>query len=88
LIEQEKKDKKKKSRLEKSVNDEEDDNLKFIINKFSDKNAFIAFKNKNKNDNASHAKNAKYENLHINYSIEKKFHSKNFFDDINDKRVF
>ncbi len=82
------KDRKKKSRFEKSVNEEEDDDLEFVINKFSDENDFIAFENKNENDNVSHAKHSKHENLHTSHSIDDEFLSKNFFDDMNDERAF
>jgi cell division protein FtsB len=78
LVKQEKKDKKKKSRLEKSVDDEEDD-LEFIINKFNDENDFIAFENENDEiENVSHAKYSKHENLHTNHSIDDEFLSRDF----------
>ncbi len=50
LIKQEKKDKKKKSRLEKLVKENDDNCFKFLINKFNDKNNFISFENKNENE--------------------------------------
>jgi heme-degrading monooxygenase HmoA len=84
LAKQEKKDRKKKSRLEKSVNDEEDDDLEFVVSKFSDENDFIAFENENESENVSHAKNARHENLHTNYSIDDEFNLEDFFDDMND----
>jgi hypothetical protein len=93
LIEQEKKSRKKKSRLEKSVEEEEEeednDDIEFIINKFDDEEDFISFENENeKNENVSHAKNAKHDNLRTNHSIDDEFNSKNFFDDMNDERAF
>jgi hypothetical protein len=80
LTEQEKKDRKKKPRLEKSVDEEEDDDLEFIVDKFSDENDFIAFENED--ENASHG------NLHTNYSTEDEFNPGDFFDDMNDERAF
>ncbi len=90
LIEQEKKNRKKKSRLEKSVNEEEDDDdTEFIINKFDDEEDFISFENENeKNENVSHAKHTKHDNLRTNHSIDDEFNSKDFFDDMNDERAF
>jgi hypothetical protein len=89
LVEQEKKDRKKKSRLEKSVDDDKEDNdLEFIIDKFSDKNDFIAFENENETENASHARYSKHENLHTNHSFVDEFNSRNFFDDMNDEQTF
>ncbi len=91
LIEQEKKNRKKKSRLEKSVEEEkeDDDDTEFIINKFDDEEDFISFEDENERDeNASHAKNAKHDNLRTNHSIDDEFNSKNFFDDMNDERAF
>jgi hypothetical protein len=86
LAEQEKKDRKKKSRLEKSVDKEEDDDLEFVVDKFDDENDFISFENEN--DNTSHARHSKHENLHTNYSIDDEFYSGDFFDDMNDERAF
>jgi hypothetical protein len=91
LIEQEKKNRKKKSRLEKSIKEEEDDDddIEFIINKFDDEEDFISFEDENeKNENVSHAKNAKHDNLRTNHSIDDEFNSRDFFDDLNDERAF
>jgi hypothetical protein len=94
LVEQEKKDRKKKPRLEKSVEEEDDDDLEFVINKFDDdENDFISFgdENENENENASHAKNAKHarhDNLRTNHSIDDEFNPRDFFDDMNDERAF
>ncbi len=90
MIEQEKKNKKKKSRFEKSINEEEDDDdIEFIINKFDDEEDFISFENENERDeNASHARHAKHDNLRTNHSIDDEFNSKDFFDDMNDERAF
>jgi hypothetical protein len=88
LVEQEKKDKKKKLRFKKSVNDEEDDDLEFIINKFSCENDFIAFENENKTENVLHARHSKHEYLYTNHSIDDEFLSRDFFDDMNDERTF
>jgi hypothetical protein len=90
LIEQEKKNRKKKSRLEKSVKEEDDDDdTEFIINKFDDEEDFISFEDENERDeNVSHAKNAKHDNLRTNHSIDDEFNSGNFFDDMNDERAF
>jgi hypothetical protein len=88
LVEQEKKDRKKRPRLEKSVDDEEDDDLEFIVDKFSDENDFIAFENEDEAENASHARQSKHENLYTNHSIDDEFLSRDFFDDMNDERAF
>jgi hypothetical protein len=90
LVEQEKKNKKKKSRLEKSVNEkEDDDNTEFIINKFDDEKDFISFENEDeRSENVSHAKHAKHDNLRTNHSIDDEFNSEDFFDDMNDERAF
>ncbi len=90
MIEQEKKNRKKKSRLEKSVKEEDDDDdTEFIINKFDDEEDFISFEDENERDeNVSHAKNAKHDNLRTNHSIDDEFNSGNFFDDMNDERAF
>jgi hypothetical protein len=90
LIEQEKKNRKKKSRLEKSINEEEnDDDTEFIINKFDDEKDFISFENENeKSENVSHAKHAKHDNLRTNHSIDDEFNSRDFFNDMNDERDF
>ncbi len=92
LIEQEKKNRKKKSRLEKSIEEKEeddDDDTEFIINKFDDEEDFISFEDENeRNENVSHAKNAKHDNLRTNHSIDDEFNSRNFFDDMNDERAF
>jgi hypothetical protein len=63
LIEQEKKNTKKKSRLEKSIKeeDDDDDDIEFIINKFDDEEDFISFEDENeRNENAKNAKHAKH----------------------------
>jgi hypothetical protein len=90
LTEQEKKNRKKKSRLEKSVEEEDDDDeTEFIINKFREREDFIAFDDENeKNENASHAKNARHDNLRTNHSIDDEFNPRDFFDDMNDERAF
>jgi hypothetical protein len=88
LVEQEKKDRKKRSRLEKSINEEDDDDFEFVINKFDDEDDFISFENENESENASHANNAKHENLLTNHSIDDEFNSRNFFDRMNDERNF
>jgi hypothetical protein len=41
-----------------------------------------------KNENVSHAKNAKHDNLRTNHSIDDEFNSRDFFDDMNDERDF
>jgi hypothetical protein len=43
LVEQEKKDRKKKPRVEKSVEEEDDDDFEFVVDKFDDENDFIPF---------------------------------------------
>ncbi len=78
LVEQEKKDRKKKPRLEKSVEDDDDDEEDFIS--FEDENK--------KNENAKNAKHARHDNLRTNHSIDDEFNSKDFFDDMNDERAF
>ncbi len=56
------------------------------------KKIFISFEDENeKNENVSYTKNAKHakhDNLRTNYSINDEFNSRNFFDNMNDKRVF
>jgi hypothetical protein len=88
LVEQEKKDRKKKSRLEKSIDEEVDDDLEFVVDKFSDENDFIAFENEDEDDNAPHARHSKHENLHTSHSIDDEFLPRGFFDDMNDERAF
>jgi hypothetical protein len=94
LVEQEKKDRRKKSRLEKSVKEEEDDEeCEFVVDKFeSDEDDFISFEDdENKSENVSHAENAKHakhDNLRTNHSIDDEFNSKDFFDRMNDERDF
>ncbi len=89
IIDRARKKRKKKSRLEKWINEKENDDLEFVINKFDKENDCISFENQNNEiENVSHAKNARHENLHTNYSIDDKFNFENFFDDINDERVF
>jgi hypothetical protein len=94
LIEQEKKDRKKKPRLEKSVEEEENDDLEFVVNKFDDdEDDFISFEDENENENenashARHAKHAKHDNLRTNHSIDNEFNPRDFFDDMNDERAF
>ncbi len=85
LAEQEKKDRKKKPRLEKSVEEEDDDDFEFVVNKFDDEDDFISFENENENKNASHAR---HDNLRTNHSMIDEFNPKNFFDDMNDERAF
>jgi hypothetical protein len=89
LVEQEKKDRKKKSRFEKSVNEEEDDDLEFVVNKFDDEDDFISFENENdETANILHARHSKHENFHTNHSIDDEFNSGDFFDDMDDERAF
>jgi hypothetical protein len=92
LTEQEKKNRKKKPRLEKSVEEEEeedDDDTEFIVDKFDDEEDFISFEDENeKDENASHAKNAEHDNLRTNHSIDDEFNPEDFFDDMNDERAF
>ncbi len=88
LVEQEKKDRKKRSRLEKSVDEEDDDDFEFIVDKFDDEDDFISFEDENESENASHANNAKHENLFTNHSIDDEFNSRDFFDRMNDERDF
>ncbi len=95
LVEQEKKDRRKKSRLEKSVEEEEEDDkdCEFVVNKFDDdENDFISFEDdENESENASHAENtrhAKHDNLRTNHSIDNEFNSRDFFDRMNDERDF
>jgi hypothetical protein len=83
------KDRKKKPRLEKSVDDEEDDDLEFVVDKFDDEDDFIPFENENdETANTPHAGHSKHENFHTNHSIDDEFNSKDFFDDMNDERAF
>jgi hypothetical protein len=84
-----KKDRKKKSRLEKSVEEDDDDNIEFIVDKFDDEEDFISFEDENeKNENAKNAKHTKHDNLRTNHSIDDEFNSKDFLNDMNDERVF
>jgi hypothetical protein len=94
LVEQEKKDRRKKSRLEKSVEEEEDDEeCEFVVDKFeSDEDDFISFEDdENENENVPHAENAGHaghDNLRTNHSIDDEFNSRDFFDRMNDERDF
>ncbi len=88
LIEQEKKNRRKKSRLEKSVEEEEDEDFEFVVNKFDDEDDFISFEDENENENAKNAKQTKHDNLLTNHSIDDEFNSRNFFDRMNDKQDF
>ncbi len=88
------KEEQKKSRLEKSVKEDDDDDIEFIINKFEKREDFISFDDENESENeknVSHMKNAKHarhDNLRTNHSINDEFNSRNFFDDMNDERTF
>ncbi len=89
LVEQEKKDRRKKPRLEKSVEEEEDDeDFEFVIDKFDDEDDFIPFEDENENENAKNARQAKHDNLRTNHSIDDEFNSGDFFDRMNDERDF
>ncbi len=89
MIEQEKKDRKKKPRLEKSVDEEDDDDFEFVVNKFDDEDDFIPFEDENEKQNAKHAKHDNlHDNLRTNHSIDDEFNSRDFFDDMNDERAF
>jgi hypothetical protein len=89
LVEREKKDRKKKSRLEKSVDEEDDDDFEFVVNKFDDEDDFIPFEDENEEDeNAENAKHAGHDNLRTNHSIDDEFNPRDFFDDMNDERAF
>jgi hypothetical protein len=92
LAEQEKKDRRKKPRLEKSVEEEEDDeDFEFVIDKFDDEDDFISFEDENESENAKNAKNAKqarHDNLRTNHSIDDEFNPRDFFDRMNDERDF
>jgi hypothetical protein len=80
LVEQEKKDRKKKPRLEKSIEEEDDDD---------DEEDFIPFEDENeKSENAKNARHAKHDNLSTNHSIDDEFNPRDFFDDMNDERAF
>ncbi len=85
LAEQEKKDRKKKPRLEKSVEEEDDDDLEFVVDKFDDEDDFIPFEDEDEGENAPHAR---HDNLRTNHSIDDEFNPKDFFDDMNDERAF
>jgi hypothetical protein len=79
--------------LKKLINENEEDNdTKFIMNKFNDEEDFISFEDENeKNENVSFAKNAKHakhDNLRTNHLINDEFNSKNFFNNMNDERAF
>jgi hypothetical protein len=67
-----KKHRKKKSRLE----NEEDDDLEIVIDKFVDEEDFISF------EDDENARNARHENLHENHAIENEFLLEIFFDDV------
>jgi hypothetical protein len=90
LAEQEKKDRKKKPRLEKSIEEEDDDDdIESIVDKFDDEEDFIPFEDENeRKKNAKNAKHAKHDNLRTNHSIDDEFNPKDFFDDMNDERAF
>ncbi len=94
LVEQEKKDRRKKSRFEKSVEEEEDDEeCEFVIDKFeNDEDDFISFEDdENEDENVPHAENAehaRHDNLRTNHSIDDEFNSEDFFDRMNDERDF
>jgi hypothetical protein len=81
-------------RLEKSVEEEEDDEeCEFVVDKFDDdEDDFISFEDdENESENVPHAKNArhaKHDNLRTNHSIDDEFNPKNFFDRMNDERDF
>jgi hypothetical protein len=86
LTEQEKKDRKKKPRLEKSVEEEDDDDLEFVVDKFDDDEYdFIPFEDENEGENAPHAE---HDNLRTNHSIDDEFTPRDFFDDMDDERAF
>ncbi len=79
--------------MKKLINENEEDNdTKFIMNKFNDEEDFISFEDENeKNENVSFAKNAKHakhDNLRTNHLINDEFNSKNFFNNMNDERAF
>jgi hypothetical protein len=91
LVEQEKKDRKKKSRLEKSIEEDDDDDLEFVVDKFDDdEDDFISFEDENENEseNVSHARHARHDNLRTNHSIDDEFNPRDFLDDMNDERAF
>jgi hypothetical protein len=80
LVEQEKKDRKKKSRLEKSVEEDDDDD---------DDEDFIPFEDEDeRNENAKNAGHARHDNLRTNHSIDDEFNPGDFFDDMDDERAF
>jgi hypothetical protein len=89
-------DKKKKLRLEKSVEEEEeeddDDDTEFVVDKFDREEDFIPFEDENEEENARHVKHAGHNNLHenlrTNHSIDDEFNPGNFFDDMHDERAF
>jgi hypothetical protein len=88
-----KENRRKKPRLEKSVEEEEDDDdTEFIIDKFGDEEDFIPFEDENeRNENVPHAENAGHaghDNLRTSHSIDDEFNPKDFFDDMNDERAF
>ncbi len=84
LAEQEKKDRKKRPRLEKAVDDEEDDDLEIVIDKFRGGADFIAFEDEDESKNEQ-AGQARQGNLRTNHSIEDEFLPGDFFDDMKDE---
>jgi hypothetical protein len=89
LVEQEKKDRRKKPRLEKSVEEEEDDeDFEFVVDKFDDEDDFISFEDENEGENAKNAGQAEHDNLRTNHSIDDEFNPGDFFDRMNDERDF
>ncbi len=95
LAEQEKKDRKKKPRVEKSVEEEDDDDFEFVVDKFDDEDDFIPFEDEDEGENVSHAENAGHAghdnlhgNSHTNHSIDDEFNPGDFFDDMDDERAF
>jgi Mg/Co/Ni transporter MgtE len=62
------------------INKFDNDDTEFIINKFDDEENFIFFEDENeKDENISHAKIAKHDNLRTNHSINDEFNSRDFF---------
>jgi hypothetical protein len=73
------------------VEEEDDDDLEFVVDKFDDEDDFISFEDENEGENALHAENAghaKHDNLRTNHSIDDEFNPGDFFDDMNDERAF
>jgi hypothetical protein len=87
-----KQDRRKKSRLEKSVKEEEDDeDCEFVVDKFDDEEDFIPFEDEDEGENAPHAENAGqagHDNLRTNHSIDDEFNQGDFFDRMDDERDF